>query len=87
MVHRIKSINISDKEVEMNSIAEIQRLKVILCKIQDIESDLRCRNSDHQYFISEVHNLSKKLEHIEQKKIAYKKVVLKLQDAEKEVIL
>lgn len=74
--------------MEVDSIAEIQRLKVILCKIQDIDSDLRCKNPlpEYQYFISEVYNLSKKLEHIEQKEIAYKKVVLKLRDAEKEVI-
>lgn len=67
---------------------EIRRLKAILCKIQDINFNVRCKSPlpDHQYFISEIHNLSKKLEHVEQKEIAFKRVVLKLRDAEKEVI-
>ncbi|XP_025157835.1 centromere protein F isoform X2 [Harpegnathos saltator] len=79
----------SDKEVEMENISQVQRLKVELQKIKDIECDLRCENqqlkTDLQHNISKTEDLIKKLEYIKQKETKYKELILQLENGEREI--
>ncbi|XP_032683902.1 reticulocyte-binding protein 2-like isoform X2 [Odontomachus brunneus] len=79
----------SSKEVDMENICQIQRLKAELQKIKDTECDLRCENqqlkTDLQYHISKTEDLIKKLEHIKQKETKYKELLSQLENGEREI--
>lgn len=73
-----------DNTVQIQQLTELQ-------KVKDAECSLRCENqrlkTDLQCRISEIDNMMKQLEHTKQKESEYEKLLSKLEDGEKEVII
>jgi len=89
--NKCKLIKILAKEADMKNIAQVQQLKSELQKVKDTECNLRCENqqlkTSLQHHVSETDKLMKKLERIQQKETDYDKLLSKLEDGKKEVIV